>query len=87
MTRCMRSSVCSELRHLRIAIVYGSSKWKGFNDPIPMWRSHLAQKTCNADLLKEIEDAVDRCRTELHGADADEEDDAHYAEHDAQALT
>ena len=62
-------------------------KWKGFNDPTPMWRSHLAQQTCNAELLKEIDDALDRCRTELNGADADEEEDVDYAEQDEQALT
>lgn len=85
-TLCTKSSVRFDLKRLRIAIAYGLSKWKVFNDPTPMWRSHLARQTCNVELLEEIEDAVDRCRTKLNGAEADEEDDTAYAEHDEQTL-
>ena len=35
-------------------------KWKGDYDPSPMWRSDLVSQTTNEDLLKEIEEAVQR---------------------------
>lgn len=44
-------------------------KWKGYDDPTPMWRSDLLQQSSNAELRQEVDAAVDRCRLELGSRD------------------
>ena len=47
-------------------------KWKGYADPTPMWRHQLESQSCNEELLKEIREAVERCREELQHAPAED---------------
>jgi hypothetical protein len=39
-------------------------KWRGYVDPTPMWRHDLERQTSNAELLREINEAVQRCKQE-----------------------
>jgi len=50
-------------------------KWKNYSDSSPLWRSDLLAQTCNPELLKEIEEAVERCRQERNVTAADDRED------------
>ena len=39
-------------------------KWKGFADATPMWKHDLERESSNAELRREIDEAVQRCRDE-----------------------
>ena len=47
-------------------------KWKGYSAATPMWSSELRAQSCNADLLKEIDDAIRRFREEVRDAPSDD---------------
>ena len=62
-------------------------KWVGYHETTPMWKHDLLKQTCNAELLSEINDAVERCRLRLndHGAQPDDDPVVHDEEADLDA--
>ena len=56
-------------------------KWKGHADATWEPRAHILNETNNPELLKEIEDAVQRYREEVHAPENDD-DDADTAPHE-----
>ena len=59
-------------------------KWAGYEEPTPMWRTHLLAQPLSDELLAEIEEACQRYRDE-HPRYADESDDEPDASSPAHA--
>lgn len=48
-------------------------KWKGYIDPSAEWKSDIEKQTSNEELLKEIEDAVQRYKDEQGGREPEDD--------------
>ena len=48
-------------------------QWKGPYDPSWEYRSDLVSQSTNSELLQEIDDAVQRCRAEIHDTEPDDD--------------
>ena len=49
-------------------------KWKDYADSTPMWKHELERQSVNPELLREIAEAVQRCRDQLNLSREPEDD-------------